>query len=64
MLAAAGWYGQLCIYDVRTGEKKGEWAFEEESKGKDPSIVSLSLQSLPPTQFSLQEVKTCMVKCL
>lgn len=41
MLAAAGWNGQVYIYDVRTGEKKGEWAFEEESKVRDdPGIVS------------------------
>ena len=41
MLAAAGWNGQVYIYDVRTGKKKGEWAFEEESKVRDdPGIVS------------------------
>ena len=42
MLAAAGWSGQVYIYDARTGAKKGEWAFEEQQGGKrDPGIVSL-----------------------
>lgn len=49
MLAAAGWNGQVYIYDVRTGEKKGEWAFEEESKVRDdPGIVSGPFPALCP----------------